>query len=547
MPIIPLYETIDLELFINGQNDNLHTSIESLTVEYEVNRIPYAKINLVAGNHFQNNAKAKALAFAISDEIEIKIREDGEMKTLFKGLIEEIKKKMSASGFRVQLECKDIVSRLLTVQEIIPNETFQDRFDRLLSHHSISNTLEIASLGDEQISLVDNLSPWDFIISYLDTLGYLTTIKKGVFSAILSTDLGEVTTELQFGVNIFDLEYRRSSTVASVMIEYWDISDQENKREEVDTEVEGSEGIEVNDLGQTYLTPETINKIARGRAAKNRLSTFSGRVKTFGNLQANYGEYMSFIESGNDFEEQSLLITSEHHSIDENGWKTEYAFGLENSQSYVEFNAFVQSKNESRLGQMNSISGLQIGKVTNLEDDPVSQYRVQVQITSINDSGEGYWARLSSIQAGQNRGGWFVPDIGDEVVLGFFSDNPDSPVILGKLYSDNNIAPFDLNNDNFIQGIVTKEGSHLIFDDEKKSIEAKTAGGNIIVISDDESGIILEDQNGNKIQMDSSGITIESAKDLNLKANMSVTIEGVQNSFKASGIMEIQGSLIQLN
>lgn len=104
MPLIPLYETIDLELLINGENNNLHTSIESVSVEYEVNRIPYAKINFVADNHLLNDERGIELAFAISDEIEIKIREEGEMKTLFKGLIEEIKKKMSATGFRIQLE-----------------------------------------------------------------------------------------------------------------------------------------------------------------------------------------------------------------------------------------------------------------------------------------------------------------------------------------------------------------------------------------------------------------------------------------------------------
>lgn len=547
MPLIPLYDTISLELLINGENNNLHTSVESVSVEYDVNRIPYSKINLVTDNHLQNNERGTENAFAIDDEIEIKIREDGEMKTLFKGIIVEIKKTMSASGFRVQLECKDVVSKLLTTQEMIPDETFQDKFDRLLNHHSISNTVALESFGAEQISIVDNLMPWDFILSYLDALGYLTTVKQGEFSAILSTDQEEATTELQLGVNIFDLEYRRSSVISSVAIEYWSISEQEYKIEEAETEVEGSEGIEVNDLGQTYLSPETINQIAKARAAKNRLSSFSGRVKTYGNLQANYGESISFIESGDDFEGRSLLITSEHHTIDQNGWKTEYGFGLENNESYAENISFIQGKNESRLGQMNSISGLQIGIVTNLEGDPESQYRVQVRIPAIVDGGEGYWARLASLQAGQNRGGWFIPDIGDEVVLGFFNEHPDIPVILGKLYSDGNSAPFELSDDNFIQGIVTKEGSHLVFDDEKKSIALKTTAGNSILISDDESGIILEDQNGNKIQMDGSGITIESAGDLNLKASMNTNIDGVQNSFKASGVMKMEGSIIQLN
>ncbi len=547
MPVIPHSGNIDIQLLINGNNNNLHTSIELVTVEYDVNRIPYAKIHLVSDNHLNRNNRSARNSFANNDDIEIKIKEDREMKTLFKGVIVEIKTKMNSAGFRTQIECKDIVSKLLGSQEMLPNEDFQNKFDRLLNEHSISSKMELKSFGNEQISIIDNLSPWDFIISYLDSLGYLTTIKNGEFKAVLITEKGEATTELQMGVNIFDLELSQSSAVASVAVEYWSISDQEYKKEEAETEVEGSEGIEINDIGHSYLSPETIAQIAQARAAKNRLSSFSGEVKTFGNLQASYGEYISFVETGNEFNNRSLLITSEHHTIDQEGWKTTYAFGLESNASYAENISLIRGKNESRTGQNNSISGLQIGVVTNLENDPLNHYRIQVQITSINNSGEGYWARMACLQAGENRGAWFIPEVGDEVVLGFLNANPDSPVVLGKLYSDANSAPFDLSNDNHLQGIVTKEGSHLLFDDEAKSIELKTSSGNTILISDDESGIILEDQNGNKIQMDSNGITIESAGDIDLKANMNTTIESVQNTTKASGVMKLEGALIQLN
>ena len=547
MPVIPQYETIDLQLLINGSNENSHTGIKSVKVEYDVNKIPFARVNLVSDQNQRRNNMDNEINYSANDDIEIKIKEDDDFKTLFKGIITEIRKTIRPSGFRIELECRDEVSKLLSVQDMTEDENFQSAYDRLLNHQSISSTIDLGAIAEEKISIIDNLMPWDFIVGNLDAVGFLTTIKNGEFTAVRLNGSEDVVTELQLGLDIFELEYRQSSVVSSVSVEYWSISDQEYKSEEAETEVENSEGAEINDLGHSYFSQETISEIAKARANKNRLSAFSGRVLTFGNLQASYGEYLSIIESGTDFEGKSFMITSEHHTIDENGWKTEYGFGLENNESYAGSISTINHKNESRLGQINAISGLQIGVVTDLESDPDNQFRIQVNIPSIVENQPGIWARMASLQAGNERGAWFIPEIGDEVVLGFFNNQPDAPVVLGKLYSDTNAAPFELSNDNFTQGIVTKEGIKLIFDDDKKAMVFETPGGNSITISDDESGIILKDQNGNKIQMDGSGITMESAKDLNLIGSANANVEGAQTSLKASGVMTVEGSLIQLN
>ena len=67
------------------------------------------------------------------------------------------------------------------------------------------------------------------------------------------------------------------------------------------------------------------------------------------------------------------------------------------------------------------------------------------------------------------------------------------------------------------------------------------------MISEDEKGIVLEDENKNKITMNDSGISIESYKDFTIKANGNIKIEGMQTAIKSSAITEIKGSLIKLN
>jgi uncharacterized protein involved in type VI secretion and phage assembly len=55
-------------------------------------------------------------------------------------------------------------------------------------------------------------------------------------------------------------------------------------------------------------------------------------------------------------------------------------------------------------GIIPSISGLHIGKVSQLESDPDGEDRILVQIPIINNEEEGIWARVATLDAGENRG-----------------------------------------------------------------------------------------------------------------------------------------------
>jgi hypothetical protein len=67
------------------------------------------------------------------------------------------------------------------------------------------------------------------------------------------------------------------------------------------------------------------------------------------------------------------------------------------------------------------------------------------------------------------------------------------------------------------------------------------------MISDDSKGFVLEDENKNKIIMNNDGITLESSKDIILKATGNLQMEGLQTSMKASASAEIKGAIIKLN
>ncbi|GJM34912.1 MAG: hypothetical protein DHS20C18_39130 [Saprospiraceae bacterium] len=74
------------------------------------------------------------------------------------------------------------------------------------------------------------------------------------------------------------------------------------------------------------------------------------------------------------------------------------------------------------------------------------------------------------------------------------------------------------------------------YDKEKKVITIATPNNNQLVLSDEDQGITLADQNGNSIKLSSSGIVINSATNVQVKAEQSVTLDGPEDiSLSASG------------
>lgn len=175
------------------------------------------------------------------------------------------------------------------------------------------------------------------------------------------------------------------------------------------------------------------------------------------------------------------------------------------------------------------IQGLHTGKVVKLDGDPDGELRIQVELSLFNEGNNKCWARLASFWAGSGYGSFFIPDVGDEVIVGFFNNDPCHAVILGSLYSSKQKPPAELTKENNIRTLLTKSKIKVEFEEEKKILTIETPGKNKVVLSDEAKGIQLTDQHNNRIVMDGNGIVIESAKDLTLKAKMNIVVDAGNN------------------
>jgi hypothetical protein len=126
--------------------------------------------------------------------------------------------------------------------------------------------------------------------------------------------------------------------------------------------------------------------------------------------------------------------------------------------------------------------GLAFAEVASVSDDGYT-----LNYYSGNHDAPSAPARVATLMAGNGRGAYFMPEVGDEVVVGFEMGNLDRPVILGALWSDVDPPPgqADTSSANNVRTIVSRAGHEITFDDSPAGkILIRTRGGFEISIQD---------------------------------------------------------------
>jgi len=158
--------------------------------------------------------------------------------------------------------------------------------------------------------------------------------------------------------------------------------------------------------------------------------------------------------------------------------------------------------------------------------DKDGQGRVLVALPWCPDSKGGtyeVWARLATMMAGNNRGSWFIPDVGDEVLVAFECGNPTRPYVLGGLWNGKDSPPESMDGagKNNRKVIRSRNGVRIALDDSdgRETLTLETPGGQTVTLKDGPGGIELKDSNGNTVKLEAQGVTISSAGKVTISAS----------------------------
>ncbi len=568
-------DVVTLEVTIGGEEFSYGKRVKYISVTRELNRIPRAKIIFLDGDAAKENFElSESEALVPGKEVQIKASFNNNNESIFKGVIVGHSIKMrSEQPSTLILDCRDEAFKLTLgrKRKFFYESSDGDIMEEIISEYGLTATVD--DTKTEHLTMVQSgATDWDFILSRSEVNGMVVNVTDGEIKIAKPNDEAKPDPNLVAGANIleFEGEIDMRPQMESVVAKSWDMANQSlleaegkdhpNKHGNLETsDLASSNGFEECNYFHTgNLKQEELQSWADAQLTKSRLAKVRGRVKLRGYDKILPDQTISLDGLGGRFNGTGY-VSAVRHELSEGNWHTDVELGLDPDW-------FVEQQEVSEkpaAGLLPGIQGLQIGVVTQLQEDPDGEHRIRVTLPMIDSEGEGIWARIALLDAGENRGSFFYPEVGDEVVIGFLQGDPREGIILGMLNSSAKPAPVEGADDNHEKGFVTRSGMRVWFHDDDNSITIDTPNGNQMVMSEAEGSVLITDENANKVELTSDGISLDSPGDIQIKASGDVNIQGnnveinaakqmvakgtAGAEFSSSGTNTIKGAMVEIN
>ncbi len=579
------HDVNDFQLLVDGNDVTRGLQVLSIAVRIEVNSIATAKLVIRDGDPSEQTFKiSEENTFLPGSQLSIKLGDDENKKTVFSGIVtKQCIKAASATSSYLMVECKH-TSMKMTLghkHKYFEDQTDSEIFEGLLGQYGLTGDVEATNTQHKEVVLF-NSTDWDFLCARAEANG-LVVVANGSKIDIKKPDTStDPVVDLEYGKNLLELEAELDARTQwkKVKATAWDSAGQalfESETESASVSEAGNAtgsslsdvgGLESFELRHTGLVnQEELKAWADAAMLKSRLAKIRGSAKIEGTANVKPGDTVRLLGCGKRFNGK-VFVSAVRHEVMSGSWFTDIQFGLD-PQWFAQKN---QMTPPPAAGLVPPVHGLQVGVAVQLQDDPAGEHRILVKLPTLDNSARGIWSRVCTLDAGNERGSFFRPEIGDEVIVGFLNDDPRDAIVLGMLNSSAKPSHVTAQDTNHIKGWQTRSKMKLMFDDEKKIVSIETPAGNKMVISEEDQGITLEDQNGNSLVMSPDGIVIKSVKDFkleaaqnmeakagqNLKQEGSMNVEvkagmqlkangGAQAEYASGGVTALKGAMVQIN
>jgi Rhs element Vgr protein len=575
--VIPTPATPDvcsIKVLVDGDavSDEFH--VLSASVSRELNRIPAASLQLRDGEASKQTFEASDTDhFTPGKEIEVRLGYRGETETVFAGIIVKHRVRVRRNETLLSLECRDKAVKLTSGRKsrYFADTADSDVIDEIVGSYGLERSVATTQLKHKELVQYD-ATDWDFVVCRAEANGQVVAVRDGKVTVGPPDVDAQAVVTVQFGATLLELDAEIDARwqVKGLTATAWSDTDQALVTAEAsEPSVTDSGNLSSSALSDVIggdahvlrhggrLGEPELREWADGRLLKDRLAKVRGRARFQGFGGVAPGDVVEVNGIGKRFA-GTQLVSGVRHTFANGNWETDVAFGLSPETHAATYPVPATPAG----GLVPAVTGLQIGLVTALED-PDGDDRIRVRLPLVSDADDGVWARLATLDAGDGRGTYFRPEIDDEVVVGFLDGDPRHPVVLGQLHSSAKPAPEAAKDENNLKGYVSRSQLKLTFDDDKKVVVLETPEGNKLTLSEDGKSVELVDQNGSSVKLDQGGITLESAKDLTLKAAGDLVVQGnnlklaadvgltakAQSSaeISSSGTLTLKGSLVRIN
>ncbi|RIJ71070.1 hypothetical protein D1871_15780 [Nakamurella silvestris] len=255
----------------------------------------------------------------------------------------------------------------------------------------------------------------------------------------------------------------------------------------------------------------------------------------------------------------TYFVTFVEHVYTRYGFQTRFTAGERRPTSLVD--TLSQAPNSS----FNHL-GLLIGVVTQNDNTTPGEVigrkgDVKVKFVTAGDQVESQWARVATIGGGKTRGITFMPEIDDEVIVGFEGGDPRRPIVLGGVYNGKDSATeYGVNGGKVASRRLTSRKGHVIEmkdgdsdADDMVKIDLKGGGSHMITLGTDAFDVVIPSGKEFSIMAGDKGISLKADGTLTLKATKivldaqsDVEINGANVKAKAKAAFEASGAQVSV-
>ena len=514
--------------------------VQAITVEQAINRIATAVLTILDGDTAAEDFTVSASeTFVPGKAISIELGYDNTNVLVFSGIVTSQALSFEPdTGPRLEVGCHDkaVAMTIGRKSKAWSKAKDSDAITSLISTAGLSAKVEATKT--ELPELVQYYtSDWDFMIARAEVNGLVVAATNGSVNVIDPGKPKAAVLTAEFGSSMlgFRTALNAATQLSQVTARAWDYQKQAIVSAAAPNDSAGPGNLSSKTLAKVAapadftlqttaaVAKDSLSDWAKAQMKKSQLAKITGTVRLQGTSIPTLGAFVTLAGLSDRFNGDHF-VSSVQQMVTDGNWVTEIGIGMP-AMRFVQEQAVVAPE---AAGLLPGISGLTTATVLQIDQDPDGEYRIKLNVPMFDDR-QGLWARLANLYATNGAGAFFLPEIGDEVIVGFLNQDPRFPIILGSLYSQKNkpFADFTPNDKNSLKGIASKSGLCLTFDDENAILTVITPKKNKLVLDDKAGQIEMRDQNGNAITMSSSGIKIQSDKAIAISAGQTVSVAGM--------------------
>jgi uncharacterized protein involved in type VI secretion and phage assembly len=523
------------------------------------------------------------LAIGAKVSLRVMTAEPGGPELLMSGEVTAVELDLDRAGTVTEIRGMDEAHRLFRGRRVtaFPNMAVSDVVRKVTERAGLKagRIDAVPGVGGQQNTQLsqDDVSDWEFLTRLADRVGAQVAVVDGKLdfrlpeaptaapgrTAAATTD--RFVLEANRNLTALRASLTAAEQVPEVEVRAWDFAHKQELTARAAPKAASAdvEGVDPVALARTFGSPSFVAAGAgyqsqgEVKAAARAIADLIGGAcielegVAKGNPRLRAGVAVALTGVGVPFAGKYTLTGTRHLFNDQVGYTTAFTVSAKQERSLY---SLATGPRAGRSGR-GSAAGLVPAVVSDVRD-PLNLGRVRVVYPWLSKEFTSGWARTVQAGAGKGRGALVLPEVGDEVLVGFAGGNFDSAYVIGGLYNGKDSVPSlsvasvdDASGEISVRGFVSRTGHRLEFVDSVRADRVILATGDgKFTLTLDKKGRTVELSSSGTVKISGTGVTVDAGTGVLELTGQQVKVTGQSAAeLTASGTVTVRGSVVRIN